>query len=535
METVKQIFTEYENANNFKASMGTKGLYEQSRINERFFIGDQWYGANCGNDRPLVRHNIIRRIGDYKISFLLSGENRIKYSAAGVFTTNEKKKEISTLKKRLALRELEGIEALDRENENSLMLSALSQYADTVSGRVGFSALLEQVLRNAFVSGTGLLYTYWDTDADTGLYAKATGNRIKGEIACQALKIENVCFGDPYCENVSDQPYIIIASHMNAQEVIIRARRFGAGATILARIENTAVNGKILVLTRLHRENIDGETHILATQVCKGGVIRNLWDTRLHRYPLAKFSWDRRGECPYGESEVTYLIPNQIALNRMITANVWSGMANGMPIMLVNGDTVTGEITNDPGQIIKIYGSNEDVSNAVKYVSPPDFADKFQGTVDSLIKNTLNQSGANEAALGEMEANNATAIQRLNTAAMLPLTAMRKRYHAFLEEVALIWADFWMTQYKNRELEIVDENGMWYLPFNAARYKNLKLYAKIEADGVEDAQHLTEVLNKLYDKGEIDAKTYVEALPNSVLESKQELIFALKEKENDRK
>ena len=88
METVKQIFTEYENANNFKASMGTKGLFEQSRINERFFIGDQWYGANCGNDRPLVRHNIIRRIGDYKISFMLSGENKIKYSAAGVFTTS---------------------------------------------------------------------------------------------------------------------------------------------------------------------------------------------------------------------------------------------------------------------------------------------------------------------------------------------------------------------------------------------------------------------------------------------------------------
>ncbi len=535
METVKKIFNEYESANNFKASIGTKGLYEQSRINERFFIGDQWYGANCGNERPLVRHNIIRRIGDYKISFLLSEELKLKYSAAGVFDTVSQSRKIGEIKKQLSLREIQGIENLDKENENSLMLWALSQYANTVAGRVGFAALLEHTLRNAFVSGTGLLYTYWDTEADTGLYTKSTGSRIKGDIACQALKIENVCFGDPYCENVNDQPYIIIASHMNAQDVIIRARRFGAGATTLARIENSAVNGKILVLTRLHKEVINGETHILAVQVCKGGIVRNMWDTGLHRYPLAKFSWDRRGECPYGESEVTYLIPNQIALNRMITANVWSGMSHGMPIMLVNGDTVTGEITNDPGQIIKIYGSNEDVSNAVKYISPPDFADKFQGTVDSLIKNTLNQSGANEAALGEMEANNATAIQRLNTAAMMPLAAMRKRYYAFLEEVALIWADFWMTQYKNRELEIADENGVWYLPFNAARYKNLKLYAKIEAAEREDAGHLTEVLNKLYDRGEIDAKAYVANLPESVLKDKQELIFVLKEKENDRK
>ena len=535
METVKQIFTEYENANNFKASMGTKGLYEQSRINERFFIGDQWYGANCGNDRPLVRHNIIRRIGDYKISFLLNEDTRLKYSAAGVFSTAEQKRRLGEIKKQLSLGEIKGVDTLEAENENPLMLWAMSQYANTVAGRVGFSAILEQVLRNAFISGTGLLYTYWDTDVDTGLYTKNTGHRIKGEIACQALKIENVCFGDPYCETIYDQPYVIIASHMNAQEVVVRARRFGASATTLARIENCAVNGKILVLTRLFKENVDGETHIFAIQVCRGGIIRNTWDTRLHRYPLAKFSWDKRGECPYGESEITYLIPNQIALNRMITANVWSGMSSGMPIMLVNGDTVTGEITNDPGQIIKIYGSNEDVSNAVKYISPPDFADKFQGTVDSLIKNTLNQSGANEAALGEMEANNATAIQRLNTAAMLPLAAMRKRYHAFLEEVALIWADFWMTQYKNRELEIVDENGMWYLPFDSARYKNLKLYARIETVDLTDGERLVEVLNKLYDRGEIDAKTYINSLPDNVLGDKQELIYALKENENDRK
>lgn len=529
METVKQIFAEYESANNFKASMGTKGLFEQSRINERFFIGDQWYGANCGNDRPLVRHNIIRRIGDYKISFLLNEETKIKYSAAGVSDTKNQKRRVKEIRKQLSLGEIKGVENLDKNDENSLMLSALSHYANTVAYRVGFANLAEQVLRNAFISGTGLLYTYWDTDAETGLFTKNTGSKIQGDISCQSLKIENVCFGDPYCESVEEQPYIIIASHMNTADVIVRARRFGASAIALARIENCQRDGKILVLTKLSKVLVDGEIRIFAQQVCRGGILRMPWDTRLHRYPIAKFSWDKRGECPYGESEVTYLIPNQIALNRMITANVWSGMASGMPIMLVNGDTVTGDITNDPGQIIKIYGSNEDVSNAVKYVTPPDFAEKFQGTVDSLIRNTLNQSGANEAALGEMEANNATAIQRLNTAAMLPLQAMRERYHAFLSQVALIWADFWMTQYKNRELEISDENGTWYVPFSAERYKNLRLYAKIETGNYVDDVRLVEVLTRLYERGEIDAKDYVANLPESVLGDKQELIYSLKE------
>ena len=50
----EQIFEEYETGRTFKSGLGRKGLYEQGKINERFYIGDQWHGARCGNDRPLV-------------------------------------------------------------------------------------------------------------------------------------------------------------------------------------------------------------------------------------------------------------------------------------------------------------------------------------------------------------------------------------------------------------------------------------------------------------------------------------------------
>ena len=63
-----EILKEYKSGYDFKASLGSKGMFEQNKINERFFIGDQWHGAKCGNDRPLVRHNVIKRIGNYKIS-----------------------------------------------------------------------------------------------------------------------------------------------------------------------------------------------------------------------------------------------------------------------------------------------------------------------------------------------------------------------------------------------------------------------------------------------------------------------------------
>ena len=84
MHTPSEILSQYKSGTTFKASLGNKGIFEQNRINERFYIGDQWYGAKCGNDRPLVRHNVIKRIADYKISNILSTPVNINYQADGI-------------------------------------------------------------------------------------------------------------------------------------------------------------------------------------------------------------------------------------------------------------------------------------------------------------------------------------------------------------------------------------------------------------------------------------------------------------------
>ena len=80
----QEIFNEYTKGVSFKRSMGTKGLYEQSRINERFYMGDQWHGVDNTTKKPLVRHNIIKRIGDYKMSQVLMNGISVKISAEGI-------------------------------------------------------------------------------------------------------------------------------------------------------------------------------------------------------------------------------------------------------------------------------------------------------------------------------------------------------------------------------------------------------------------------------------------------------------------
>ena len=130
-----EIYEEYRKAADFKSALGKRGLYEQNRINERFYIGDQWYGAKCGNDRPLVRHNIIKRIGDYKMSQILSAPLSVSFSAEGIPTVDNSKN--------------------SRNDEINTAMSALSDYYSVTAERVGLTSLYATALRNAYIGGTG--------------------------------------------------------------------------------------------------------------------------------------------------------------------------------------------------------------------------------------------------------------------------------------------------------------------------------------------------------------------------------------------
>ena len=510
-----EIFAEYRKGLQFKSSLGKRGMYEQNRINERFYIGDQWYGAKCGNDRPLVRHNIIKRIGDYKMSQVLGSPAVVEFSAEGVPFNKE-----NVLTKQTAF---DG-----SLNETELVTKAFGKYFNTTAERLNFAALQEKVLRNSYISGTGVLYTYWDSTVETGLFADDFKKvKIKGDICCQVLDIEDLYFGDPYNEDLQSQPYIIIASTVDTESVLRDARLNGANVSALRAIEESQMGGKVIVLTKLFKEyTADGSYTIKCIRVCERAVIRPVFDTRLRLYPLSIFKWERKNNSPYGESEITYLIPNQIAINRMITANVWSAMTTGMPIMLVNGDTVSEKITNEPGQIIKIYGSNEDVAGAVKYLTPPSFSEDYDKSINSLIENTLTQSGANEVALGDSRADNATALMTMREAALKPLQIVKNRFYTFVEETARIWAEFWIMQYGNRKIKIRDDSGIWYLPFESEKYKNLLINTKVEItnDAIYTEKERISTLLTLFDKGIINRTELLSRLPDGVISDRKSLL-----------
>ncbi len=516
-----QIYSEYKKGVEFKSSMGSKGLYEQNKINERFYVGDQWFGAKCGNDRPLVRHNVIKRIGDYKMSVLLSGPINISYSAEGVPDTVGIRDAVEKRRKDSS-RGIEKDVANKADNEEiAFVMSALNDYQRVTAERVRFNLLVAKALKNAYIGGTGIIYTYWDGSISTGLYAdEGKTVAIKGDIACECLNIENVYFGDPYNEEVQSQPYIIIATKKSPDEIYRESLMYKGDNTVDFDVNEFDKDEKVTVLTRLWKEyENDGSYKVFAERVTEKSIIRPAFCIGVRMYPIAKFCWETRHDCSYGDSEITYLIPNQIAINRMITSGVWSAMTTGMPTMVVNGDIIDGEITNDPGQIVKIYGSSDDVANAIRYVSPPDNTGNFSGIVEPLINNTLSQNGANPAALGDVNPDNTSAIIQLRNAAKLPLTMLETRYFAFLEEISRIWVEFWVMQYGRRRIKVNDENGTWYALFDGERYKDLiiNVSAEISSSASFTDESTVGVLNNLLEKDAITPAQYLKRLPKGLI------------------
>ena len=538
--TPTQIFSDYHIGQNFKMTLGKHGLFDQSKINERFFVGDQWYGANCGNDRPLVRHNVIKRIGEYKMSVIGSSPVTVNYTSDGVPNTVGLKQQEEQQRQQLANGQVTiNPTAPVDDAEIGIMTSALSDYFSVTAERLKWNILTEQALRKAYISGTGLIYTYWDPDIKTGLYADETQTQpINGDIVCEVLDVTNVVFGDPNCDDLQKQPYILIAQRLGLEQVKRMAKRNRRPSDEIEQIKPDRLyadyspsnrgefepenSKKVTVITKLYKEYSDDGTdcHIKGIQVCSGAVIRPEWDLMVRMYPLAAFSWERRRGSIYGESEITYLVPNQIAINRMLTAATWSIMLAGMPIMAVNRDVLNYDhVTNAPGQVLEWAGMASDIQHAIMYFQPPNMTANYQSMIADMIGNTLTQSGANDAALGDIRPDNTSAIIAVREAATMPLQPFKQRFYQFCEDIARIWAEFWIMLYGRRALKIEDENGIWYLPFDGQRYKDLVLSVKVDVGAStlwSEAQSI-QTLDNLLAAQLIDPVQYLERLPKGII------------------
>lgn len=537
METKKkpnEIFDEYKKGNDYKASIGDRGIADQAKMNERFYIGDQWHGVQAGNTRPLVRRNIIKRIGEYKISAVCAAPVSVNYSADGIPNTKEMQDKEKEFKGQLMTGEMP-IAEVSNEEVNVIM-EMLTAYNKATAERVKFGELANELTKSAYISGTAFLYTYWDETVETGLFAdddKTTA--ITGDINCEILNVVNVVLGDPNCKEIQKQPYIIVSQRKPLSEVKREAEANKKSTNDITADTESATynagdwgesepedNNRVTVLTKFWKEydKETGKYRIKAIKVTEKTVIRDEWDLKIRLYPFAKYTWLPRFSSGYGDSEITYLIPNQIAINRSLSAAIWSSMITGMPKMVINSDLIDGMVTNDPGQIIKLAaGGDYDVQKAISYINPPQFAGQLQNIVADIANNTLSDMGANDAALGNIRPDNASAIIAMREAALQPMQMYQNTYYSCVEDIARIWADFWLNMYDKRPLKVENAEGTQYVPFDAERYKNLVVNARVDvgASTLWGESVVISTLSNLMQAGIVTPVQFLKRIPKGII------------------
>ena len=497
-----EIWNEYQRGVNYNKGID---LYETVKKNENFFIGRQWEGVNAPDlAKPVI--NVLKRVVSYFISMIVADDIGVAFTP--FITTEEHTKKA---------------DIWSREVERVIELSDIKEKS-------------RDVIRNAAVDGDGILYFYFDSNAETGQSAK-------GRIACELVDNTNVIFGNPYSSDVQKQPYIIVEMRKTVDAVRSEARKNGVGEaeteSILPDREYEmydistarADDDLVTVLVRFWREN--GTIH--AVKTTRNTIIREAWDTGYRRYPIAVMPWEKVKNSYHGIAAITGLIPNQISINQLFAMAIHSAKTNAFPKMVYDATKISAW-TNKVGQAIGVVGNpNEAVASGFRGA---DMSSQVFTLIDKMIQNTLEFMGASDAALGNINPQNTSAIIATQKASAMPLELQKLAFNRFTEDYVRTIVDMMSVDYGMREVQSELNGEVTTELFDFSDDKAYELSLKVDIGSAAYWSELMQVqtMDNLYGKGIInDVITYLEGIPEQYLRNKAKLIAKLRSEQEMQK
>ena len=490
-----EIWDEYQKAISYNRGID---LYETVKKNENFFIGKQWEGLNAPDlAKPVI--NVLRRVVSYFISMIVADDIGVAFTP--FITTEERTKKA---------------EIWSREVERVMELSEIKAKA-------------RDVIRNAAVDGDGVLYFYFDPSAETGQLAR-------GRIACEVVDNTSVMFGNPYSSDVQKQPYILIEMRRTVDSVREEALKNGVdeadAMSIVSDRESemydvcsTKTDDNLTtVIVKFWREN--GTVHAIKTT--RNVIVRPEWDTGYRRYPIAVMPWEKVKNSYHGNAAITGLIPNQISINQLFAMAIHSAKTNAFPKTIYDATKIS-SWTNKVGQAIGVIGNpNEAIASAFRGA---DMSNQVMTLIDKMIQYTLEFMGASDAALGNINPQNTSAIIATQKASAMPLELQKLAYNRFTEDYIRTIVDMMSVDYGLREVQTEKDGAVTTELFDFSSESAFELSLKVDIGSAAYWSELMQVqtMDNLFAKGVIsDVITYLEGIPEQYLRNKSKLIAKLK-------
>lgn len=520
--TVEEILKRYESGYGFNQRIG---LYDKVKVNEDFFIGNQWEGVQS-NGLPTPTYNMFKRVINFQVSTITSDNMAIQVT--GMPSTSG-----YTMKQ------------LDR------ICQVINHQIAAIMERNKIVAKNREFLRNAAVTGDGCMHFYFDPTVENG-------QLVKGEIKAEVLDNLRVMFGNPNCRDVQRQPYIIIARRELVEDVkwhIEDLKQMGKeDKETYTKIANpddiqpdsekfqneydSYTDDKVTVLTYYFKNRETGT--IWAIEATEKQIIREAYDTELSLYPLIWINWDYIRDCYHGQAMVTGLLANQKFINKMFALVGISLLTTAFP-KYVYDRTKIKNWSGDVGSAIGVSGNVNDVAKVIEGASvSPQIAQFIEMSFDK----THSLLGASDVAMGDSRPDNTSAIIALQRAANTPMELTKQQDYQCMEDAARIWIDMMSVNYGTRLVEAtmdMDKPGeqplgmelpeqVFMEPFDFSRIKEIQLSIKqdVGASSYWSEMANVQTLENLLMNDRIETVDFLERLPSGYLVKKQELIEKLK-------
>ena len=499
------IWKQYEDARNYKS---TENLYSIIAQNEAYYAGDQWRGVKSGN-LPTPVFNFLEQLVDVKVSSLMADQLTI-YRRPDDVSESISDEKVTKGAKVLNLS--------DQKNWERLKLDSMNEGA----------------LLDASISGAAFSHWYWDDDVESGNSYKTKGN-FMGEL----IDSVNMYFSNPNEVQIQDQDWIIISSRKTVKQVKAMAKEAGIPEEQIEMLngdeeqfyegydkaqneQNPGYGSSNLQTVLLKYWKKDGT--VWCAKTTGNVILKEPIDTELEHYPIAMMNWKTRKRFIFGTAEITFIIKNQQHVNMMLSMQQLHARLQGTPKLLFNKTVIDG-VSNMIGGVIPVRGNPSDnIANVMAYKAPAAMSVDVDKSIDSAIKLTQQFKGINDNVLGISRPENTSALVAQQRAAGVPLESIKRRFLQYIEDIAIIWLDFYRTKY-NTNRKVFAEDGEEF-EFTGTDFKDIYLKTKVDVGaGHQWAEPLTlQILDSMLDRQVITPVQYIQRLPNGLLPEQQQLL-----------
>jgi len=456
-------FKELQDARNYKTS---NNLFEIARVNEEQYSSIQWNGVNSKNLRQTT-YNFLGQIVDVKAASILANELTIQRS----------------------------VDSMDEEDEGIQKAVKAFNLADKKNWeRLKLDAMNEQVVLDGALQGIGISYWYWDDDIVNGNTFKT-----KGDINGQLVDMVDLYVANPGEIDIQKQIWNKLTIRMTVKELkqLAKSKNVPQDQIDMITSDEEERTYAAFEKTDTEQDNNKGKDK-LATLVVnlekrngtiwsglstKNVTIEEWKDTELTRYPLAVFTYKPRKRFIYGEAEFTRYIENQRVVNIQQAARHKHALMLAIPKVLYNKNML-GSFSSAIGGVNPVnVAPQTQLGNAMMFVQPAAMTMDVDKSIDEGIERTQTLAGVNQNLLGAARPENAAALLTQIKQSNIPIESYRRRLYNYLEDVALIWEDFYKTKYNitrrmiDKEAENEDDK---MVEFVGTDYKDMNFGTRID-------------------------------------------------------